>query len=80
MDTRFGAKLLKRLEKEARRVTERGETALDQTERDALTGAIGEFDLALRQRDAALLVEANARLREHEEASGKRRKKKDAGA
>ncbi len=76
LDTRFGGKLVKRVEKEARRVTERGEAAVDSAEQGALSGAIKEFDLALRQRDAALLVEANARLREQEESSGKHKKKK----
>lgn len=81
LDTRFGGKLLKRLDKEAKRVAEHGETAPDEAERDALVAAIGEFDLSLRQRDAAGLVEANARLRNDEEAAAtKRRKgKKEAG-
>jgi hypothetical protein len=79
LDTRFGGKLLKRLDKEARRIVQRGESVLDEAAQDALFGAIGEFDLALRQRDAALLVEANARLRDTEEARSKPRKsKKDA--
>ncbi|WP_321793243.1 hypothetical protein [Caballeronia sp. J97] len=91
IDTRFGAKLLKRLDKEARRVSTQGAAALDEAEQSALFGALGELDLALRQRDAASLVEANARLRESESqsqsqsqsqsASGKRRKsKKDSDA
>ncbi|SAK72177.1 hypothetical protein AWB76_04525 [Caballeronia temeraria] len=81
IDTRFGAKLFKRLDKEARRVSAQGGAPLDEDEQSALFGALGELDLALRQRDAASLVEANARLREREEASGKRRKsKKDSDA
>jgi len=81
IDTRFGAKLMKRLDKEARRVTGPGATPLDEAEQAALFGALGEIDLALRQCDAASLVEANARLREDEGTSGKRRKgKKDADA
>ncbi|MDR5838496.1 hypothetical protein [Caballeronia sp. LZ034LL] len=78
IDTRFGAKLLKRLDKEARRVTQSGAT-MDDAEQAALLGALGELDLVLRQRDAASLVEANARLRDTEAAaSGKKRKgKKD---
>ncbi|SAL12183.1 hypothetical protein AWB74_00220 [Caballeronia arvi] len=80
IDTRFGAKLFKRLDKEARRVTI-GAVPLDEAEQAALVGALGELDLALRQRDAASLVEANARLRESEGASAKRRKsKKDSDA
>ncbi|SPB13026.1 hypothetical protein NOV72_00326 [Caballeronia novacaledonica] len=81
VDTRFGAKLLKRLDKEARRISGPDAAPLDDAEQAALFGAIGEVDLALRQCDAASLVEANARLRETEGASGKRRKgKKDGDA
>lgn len=77
IDTRFGAKLLKRLDKEARRVAQSG-AMLDDAEQAALLGALGELDLVLRQRDAASLVEANARLRDTEAASSKKRKgKKD---
>jgi hypothetical protein len=77
VDTRFGAKLFKRLDKEARRVAQRGDEAFDGATRESLLAAIGELDLALRQRDAASLVEANARLREQEEdAPAKRRKSK----
>ena len=84
IDTRFGAKLFKRLDKEARRVSG-GAVPLDETEQAALVGALGELDLALHQRDAASLVEANARLRESESeseaAAPKRRKsKKDSDA
>ncbi|WP_248322515.1 MULTISPECIES: hypothetical protein [unclassified Caballeronia] len=81
LDTRFGAKLFKRLDKEARRVAAGGEPACEQADRDALVAALGELDLALRQRDAASLVQANARLRESEESAAKRRKgKREAGA
>jgi hypothetical protein len=76
LDTRFGGKLLRRLDKEAKRVSQHGEVALADDDRDALFAAIAEFDVALRQRDAALLVEANARLRESEDAKTKRRKPK----
>ncbi|SAK97364.1 hypothetical protein AWB77_05709 [Caballeronia fortuita] len=79
IDTRFGAKLLKRLDKEARRVSAHGTAPLDEAEQSALVGALGELDVALRQRDAASLVEANARLRESESASGKRRKSRKDG-
>ncbi|SAL23053.1 hypothetical protein AWB71_01199 [Caballeronia peredens] len=87
VDTRFGAKLFKRLDKEARRVAEHGETPLDEVDQAALIGALGELDIALRQRDAASLVEANARLRDSEDESeaasdsapGKRRKSKKEG-
>lgn len=71
----------KRLDKEARRVAAGGEPACEQADRDALVAALGELDLALRQRDAASLVQANARLRESEESAAKRRKgKREAGA
>ena len=56
VDTRFGGKLFKRLDKEARRVAERDGGTSDESSRDALFAAIGELDLALRQRDAASLV------------------------
>jgi hypothetical protein len=80
IDTRFGAKLLKRLDKEAQRVAGPGAAPLDEAEQAALFGALGEVDLALRQCDAASLVEANARLRESEATtSGKRRKSKKEG-
>ncbi|MFM0325012.1 hypothetical protein [Caballeronia glebae] len=79
IDTRFGAKLFKRLDKEARRVSSPSGEPLDETEQSALFGALGELDVALRQRDAASLVEANARLRESESAPGKRRKGKKNG-
>jgi hypothetical protein len=52
---------------------------LEEAEQAALVGALGELDLALRQRDAASLVEANARLRESEGASAKKRKNKKDG-
>jgi hypothetical protein len=76
VDTRFGGKLLRRLDKEAKRVSRQGAIGLADDERDALFGAIAEFDVALRHRDAASLVEANARLRDSEDAKGKRRKQK----
>ncbi|SAK99473.1 hypothetical protein [Caballeronia ptereochthonis] len=79
LDTRFGAKLFRRLDKEARRVSGRGPAPLDETEQAALLGALGELDLALRQRDAASLVAANARLRESDSSSNKRRKSKKDG-
>src|SRR5579875_636906 len=76
VDTRFGAKLFKRLDKEARRVAGGGASACEEADRDALFAALGELDVALRQRDAASLVQANARLRESEEGAAKRRKSK----
>jgi hypothetical protein len=78
IDTRFGGKLLRRLDKEGRRIVKGGEHALSEEEETAMFGAIGELDLALRQRDANLLVEANARLRDTEESDKRGKPKKDA--
>ena len=78
IDTRFGGKLLKRLEKEARRLIDRGPGPMDEAQHDALFAALGECERELRRRDAALLVEANARLRDAETPEPKPRKKKDA--
>jgi hypothetical protein len=76
IDSRLGAKLHKRLEKEAKRVVERGPVSLGKAEQAALRGAIDALEHALVQRDADLLVQANARLRASEEAPVKRRRNK----
>jgi hypothetical protein len=68
VDSRLGAKLLKRLEKEA--------APLSAVEGAALRSAMEQLQHALHQRGADLLVQANARLRATEEAAGKRRKAK----
>jgi hypothetical protein len=78
IDSRFGAKLHKRLEKEAKRVVERGPVTLGKAEQAALRDAIEALDHSVVQRGADLLVQANARLRDSEEPSVKpRRGKKD---
>jgi hypothetical protein len=78
IDSRFGAKLHKRLEKEAKRVAEQGPAKLGKAEQAALREALGALEHAAVERDAALLVQANARLRDSEEATAKRRRgKKD---
>jgi hypothetical protein len=76
VDSRLGAKLLKRLEKEAKRVAEHGPAPLSVAEGAALRSAMEQLQHALHQRGADLLVQANARLRATEEAAGKRRKAK----
>ncbi|SAL17536.1 hypothetical protein AWB65_00767 [Caballeronia humi] len=78
IDSRFGTKLFKRLEKEAKRVIDHAPASLNKADKAALREALESLEHALVQRDAALLVAANARLRDSEEATAKRRKgKKD---
>jgi hypothetical protein len=69
IDSRFGAKLYKRLEKEAKRVAEKGPAPLGKAQKAALKESIDALEHALVQRDADLLVQANARLRESEAAT-----------
>jgi hypothetical protein len=76
IDSRLGTKLLKRLEKEARLVTEQGPQALNKTQKRTLRDALGELEHALRQSDANLLVSANAQLRSSDEATGKKHRVK----
>jgi len=76
IDSRFGGKLLKRLEKEAKLVTEHGEVAPGEAEKSALADGLDQLAQALRQSDASLLVQANARLRSDDETASKRRKSK----
>lgn len=76
IDSRFGAKLLKRLEKEGKLVEEAGPAHLGKTEKAALRDALASLDRALRQSDASLLVQANAKLRSDDESVSKRRKPK----
>jgi hypothetical protein len=62
LDSRFAGKLVKRLKKEADAITEGGNaTKLGQKE---LKKAFDTADAVLRDHDAALLVTANAALRE----------------
>jgi hypothetical protein len=76
IDSRLGAKLLKRLEKEAMLVTAQGAQALSKTQKRTLRDALGELEQALRQTDANLLVTANAQLRSSDEALGKKHRVK----
>jgi hypothetical protein len=71
LDSRFAAKLVKRLKKEAEAISDRGNaTKAGQKE---LKPAFDAADAVLRNHDAALLVTANAALRE---ADGTTRNKK----
>jgi hypothetical protein len=75
IDSRFGTKLYKRLEKEAKRVAEKGPAPLGKAQKAALKEAIAALEHALVQRDADLLVQANARLRDSEAATAAKRQK-----
>jgi hypothetical protein len=80
IDSRLGAKLHRRLEKEAKRVSEHVPPLFTDEEINTLRVGLEELERALHKRDAELLVAANARLREREDAATKRRKgKKDEG-
>jgi hypothetical protein len=76
IDSRLGTKLLKRLEKEARLVTEQGPQALNKTQKRTLRDALGDLEQALRQSDANLLVAANAQLRNSDDPAGKKHRAK----
>ena len=79
IDSRFGTKLHKRLEKEAKRVAEKGPAPLGKAQKAALKEAIAALEHALVQRDADLLVQANARLRDSEAATAVKRQKGEKG-
>jgi hypothetical protein len=76
IDSRLGTKLLKRLEKEAKLVSENGPQPLNKAQKRTLREALDGLDQALRQSDANLLVSANAKLRSTDESSGKKIKSK----
>ncbi|WP_438392658.1 hypothetical protein [Caballeronia sp. DA-9] len=76
IDSRLGAKLLKRLEKEAKLVAEYGPQPLGKAQKRTLREALDKLDEALRHFDANLLVLANAKLRSTDESSGKKVKAK----
>ncbi|MFL9961241.1 hypothetical protein PQR02_09015 [Paraburkholderia sediminicola] len=61
LDSRFAAKLAKRLKKEADAISDSGNTT--KPGQKELNSAFGQLDAALRDHDAKLLVEANAALR-----------------
>lgn len=71
MDSRFAAKLVKKLKKEADVISQGGNaTKLGQKE---LKNAFNAVDAVLRDHDAALLVTANAALRETDTTPGNRK-------
>lgn len=76
IDSRLGAKLLKRLEKEAKLVEESGPQQLNKAQKHALRDALNGLEHAVRQVDANLLVSANAKLRSTDESSSKKAKTK----
>jgi hypothetical protein len=61
LDSRFAAKLVKRLKKEAEAIAANGTTT--KPGQKELTKAFDEVNAALRDHDAGLLVTANAALR-----------------
>jgi hypothetical protein len=71
LDSRFAAKLVKRLKKEAETVAESGKTT--KTGKKELKEAFGAVDALLCDHDARLLVTANAALRTTDEAAGPRK-------
>jgi hypothetical protein len=76
IDSRLGAKLLKRLEKEAKLVQELGPQPLNKIQKRNLRDALDGLEHAVRQVDANLLVSANAKLRSTDESSSKKAKTK----
>ena len=78
LDSRFAAKLVKRLKREVDAISESGNsTKLGQKE---LKKALDAADAVLRAHDAALLVTANAALRETEDtATTKESQRRPAG-
>lgn len=76
IDSRFGAKLLKRLDKEARLVIENRLEPFSSDDELALKNALGQLQRALQQSEAGLLVQTMAKLRSNDE---KRRPKKNPG-
>ena len=78
LDSRFAAKLVKRLKKEADAISESGNAT--KPGQKALKKAFDTADAVLRAHDAALLVTANAALRETEDtATTKESQRRPAG-
>ncbi|SKD04820.1 hypothetical protein [Paraburkholderia hospita] len=71
LDSRFAAKLVKRLKKEAEAVAESGKAT--KTGQKELKKAFGAVDAALCDHDARLLVTANAALRTTDEVASPRK-------
>lgn len=81
VDSRFVAKLLKRLDKEAQLVAENRLSPLSSADELALRNALAQLKHALNQSEASLLVQTNAKLRsgDAKPAHKKNAKKMDAG-
>jgi hypothetical protein len=76
LDSRFAAKLVRRLKKEADAILEGGNaTKPGQKE---LKNAFDAVDVVLRDHDAALLVTANAALRETDNATSSKKSQQRA--
>lgn len=71
LDSRFAAKLAKRLKKEAETVFDGGKTT--KPAQKELTKAFDVLDATLRAHEAKLLVSANASLRTSDDVSGARK-------
>lgn len=71
LDSRFAAKLVKRLKKEADAISH-GSNATKPGQKE-LKKAFDAVDAVLRDHDAALLVTANAALREADSATGSKK-------
>ena len=70
LDSRFAAKLVKRLKKESELVVENGHSV--QSARRTLEEALRAIDAELREHDAKLLVAANAALRRADDSQATR--------
>lgn len=76
IDSRFGTKLLKRLDKEADRVATHGPAELTKPQKQALRTALEKLEKALHTADANTLVLANAKLRSSDATTSKKGKAK----
>lgn len=80
IDSRFGAKLLKRLEKEAQLVAENRLEPLGSADELVLRNALAQLKQALHQSETGLLVQTNAKLRSNDEKTGAKKGSGKAGA
>jgi hypothetical protein len=76
LDSRFAAKLVRRLKKEADAILEGGNAT--KTGQKELKNAFEAVDAVLRDHDAALLVTANAALRETDSATSSKKSQRRA--
>ena len=76
LDSRFAAKLVKRLKKEADAITERGNAT--KAGQEELKAAFNGVDAVMRDHDAALLVMANAALRETDNTTSNKKSQQRA--